>query len=1044
MDLQSLLATLQSTLSPDSNVRIASELRLVELSTQPQTGVNLAQILVEASLDVSLRQAAGFSLKKYIKERWSPFFQTFKGGQATSVEEKEQVRQLVFKGLDDPVRKVRLACAVIISDIAHPDWPDDWPTLMNQLLQLITGSPLAVDGGMRVLNDFVGIDLTEDQLLPIAREMLPHLLAILGNPQVHSPSTRARAILIFKQCVMTLFTVKDEHPAAVKAAITEIMPQWLDAFRVLLEMDVAQDVGLEAETWEGLAVRIAIFGTLEIVLNSFPSTLKSVLPTFLNLAFSNLASVSSIYHTSFLSSSSDFSPPQAVEEDSSVPADLPTLVSTIIDFVTQAARRKSVAGLFVAGDQPQALMVNAIGCAIDFGRMTTDDEDSWASDPNAFIADEDDEMVSFNVRSASLDFVVALVETFEEAGFAALWDAFKNKAAESDASRARSEEDWWKVYESALALVGAVASELLDHVQERAATGQAPTFDLGQLFSSIVPSYLGASDFPFLQGRSYVFASQFSKALPAELSNQYIDAAIAVLGEASASVPVKVSAVRALDNFFRHLGENVDPSRAALTLSRLLPLLPQTTENTLILLVDAVRSTLKAGGQVLDAATASGLVKTVLTTWFEKPEDPLLGSAIGEMFEALAKTPSPVVQQTILGEALPALTTTMTEIRTDPFSSRASSALDIVESIFDGFVAPLAPGVFAAVAGVLFEVLGATEDRDILQTGIRLLTTVVRKDVSQLLSWHDASGRSGLELVLSLVARLLDPSASESGGLFVGDLVMHLIRTAGTGLAPVLPDLLKAFVTRLATAETPSFSQSLILPFAYLIHTQADTVLSLLEGVQVASGRPALEVLLTAWCDNVDVFQGYWGLKVSTVAMVQLFSSARPSLQRIQVKGDLLLTDVNSKNPDQFPPIPFHAKALKVLLHDVQNSGEDATFAKAGGDVDAESDDGDDEWADEGGEFASGDKDLDFLSDMLGADSSLAKYMADNDSDAGGNDDGEEDLKDDPIYTLDIQQHLLSFFQQAYETNTNSFRQLAEQYLTPAEKDVLAKCLQSA
>lgn len=57
---------------------------------------------------------------------------------------------------------------------------------MSELLQLISGSPDATDGGMRVLNEFVGTDLTEDQLLPIAREMLPQLLSILGSPQVFS------------------------------------------------------------------------------------------------------------------------------------------------------------------------------------------------------------------------------------------------------------------------------------------------------------------------------------------------------------------------------------------------------------------------------------------------------------------------------------------------------------------------------------------------------------------------------------------------------------------------------------------------------------------------------------------------------------------------------------------------------------------------------------------------------------------------------------------------------------------------------------------
>lgn len=94
------------------------------------------------------------------------------------------IRQLIFASLSDPVRKIRLASAALISSIAHPDWPDDWPSLMNELLVLIEGRKDAVDGGMRVLNEFVGVDLTEDQLLPVARSLLPRLLGILGSPQV--------------------------------------------------------------------------------------------------------------------------------------------------------------------------------------------------------------------------------------------------------------------------------------------------------------------------------------------------------------------------------------------------------------------------------------------------------------------------------------------------------------------------------------------------------------------------------------------------------------------------------------------------------------------------------------------------------------------------------------------------------------------------------------------------------------------------------------------------------------------------------------------
>lgn len=51
----------------------------------------------------------------------------------------------------------------------------------------------------------------------------------------------------------------------------------------------------------------------------------------------------------------------------------------------------------------------------------------------------------------------------------------------------------WKGYEGALTLVGAISTDLLEHVQEQTEAGQAPVFDLGQLFSSVVPTYLTAS-----------------------------------------------------------------------------------------------------------------------------------------------------------------------------------------------------------------------------------------------------------------------------------------------------------------------------------------------------------------------------------------------------------------------------------------------------------------------------------------------------------------------------------------------------------------------
>ena len=52
--------------------------------------------------------------------------------------------------------------------------------------------------------------------------------------------------------------VKDQHPQAVKEATASVLPVWLEAFKVLLNIDPLQDVA-DPSNWDGLTVRIQIF-----------------------------------------------------------------------------------------------------------------------------------------------------------------------------------------------------------------------------------------------------------------------------------------------------------------------------------------------------------------------------------------------------------------------------------------------------------------------------------------------------------------------------------------------------------------------------------------------------------------------------------------------------------------------------------------------------------------------------------------------------------------------------------------------------------------
>lgn len=65
-------------------------------------------------------------------------------------------------------------------------------------------------------------------------------------------------------------------------------------------------------------------------------------------------------------------------------------------------------------------------------------------------------------------------------------------------------------------------------------------------------------------------------------------------------------------------------------------------------------------------------------------------------------------------------------------------------------------------------------------------------------------------------------------------------------------------------------------------------MLSLLESMDV-QGRPGLDILIQTWCENAETFHGFWPERISTMALIQLFVSERPSLQNLIVKGDIIV-----------------------------------------------------------------------------------------------------------------------------------------------------------
>ncbi|EPQ60043.1 ARM repeat-containing protein [Gloeophyllum trabeum ATCC 11539] len=1010
---------------------MSAELKLVELLQTPEAGLALAQLSISQGLEISIRQSACILLRKYVTERWSPYFGTFKGS-APPVEVKTQIRQAIFQGLSDPARKIRSLCARTLSTIADCDWPDEYPELLDSLINIISSdSPDAVHGAMQMFTEFIKSDLTEDQILPVLRQLLPVLLAILGAAERHSPLTRSRTISVFRQCVTALFMVKDQHPQAVKEATASVLPVWLDAFKVLLSIDPQQDVSGK-DVWDGLAIRIQIFKTLDTIYTSFPKTLTPYLQDFLNASLYHLQALLPTFTQYYLSP--DNSAPRTSEDE---PIDLAQLVCPLLDFVNNVTRGGKAKSWYEQGH-----LAELVRLMFDWMQMTSDDEESWSSNANAFVAQEEDETQVYGVRVAGFEVLATLLDRMPIQTTATFQSVVQQVVTDSRQAKELGNRDWWRPLEAALAAVGSQAESVADCIEDEVASERPKPIDIEALLTDVVPSLLGMSECPFLQGRGFVFASQYAKLLPSNLAGQYLEAAVQVIEAQDAGIPIKISAVKAVQNFCQGMEASIIIPFAPRIAADLGPFLLMTSEDTLSLVLDTVSVVLDIDdGKWLSVELASSLTSAVLDVWSKNIKDPLFISLLGEILSSLAGSNTPGTYEIVVRQALPVLSSAMGSAKPDE-SWIAESALELTTGLVEG--APdsgLGDGFFATLAPPLFMCLKSTEDRDVLQNGTACLTLIIRKDVGQLLAWSDAEGRSGLENVLTLIAKLLE-NQDESGGLFIGDLIIHLLRRAGDAVLPVLPEMLRAMVGRMSTAKTASFIQSLIIPFCFLINNQRDTVLSLLESTQI-QGRSGLDIFIQTWCENAETFQGFWPNRVSSLALCQLYTCERPSLQNLMVKGDIvvkpetsnvIMTRSRTRNmPTEFTSVPFPVKAIKLLLKDLQLGAEPTAMNAPSDAGDIDSDDGDEDWEEEEksnqgfkeDEFA-------FLSDMLGGHG----MTLENDDLLEDTDD--QDLRNDPVSQMDMQQHLVMFFKECASRNTNNFQGVAGQ-LSASEMQVLQK-----
>lgn len=338
---------------------------------------------------------------------------------------------------------------------------------------------------------------------------------------------------------------------------------------------------------------------------------------------------------------------------------------------------------------------------------------------------------------------------------------------------------------------------------------------------------------------------------------------------------------------------------------------------------------------------------------------------------------------------------------------------------------PLPPGFINAAMPKLNRLLMSTVEGEILRPGVEAVKYMLRHDHQQMFAWQD-DGKSGLEVCLVIIDRLLGPTIEDNSASEVGGLAAELVEKAGQErLGPYLPQLLQAVATRLATAEAAPFIQSLILVFARLSLVGAQDVVEFLIQVQI-NGQNGLQIVLSKWLENSVNFAGYDEIRQNVIALSKLYTLNDPRLSQTMVKGDLIVSTSSrimtrsqtKNNPDQYTAVSAQLKIIKVLIEELLSASGIQNAATAAAAAEFADEEGDDGW-----------EDVPNVLD-LGMGATKADLMAFGDGAAWGR------QRDD-----ETQAYLSDFFVKASSENIASFNELYGQ-LTDGEREKLNELAQ--
>lgn len=698
-----------------------------------------------------------------------------------------------------------------------------------------------------MLGDLVEESLSEDQFFTMARDIASTLTQIAVSEE-RKPLIRSLAISVFRGCFDLMNMVKEDHSAEVTAFAEELLKEWNPFFLAILKTRLPEadtSAGAQPAEWNSIiSLKLQAVKTLLRIRRVFPSLLLPQSTTFFTAVWEELISLLPSYETLYIEGDAQ----GRLEDVDNLPYTLDFLVLEELDFLNQCFRAAPVQaeldGQLKAHANAHEVpwMVDIMKLLVGYSRVIREEAELWDVDCSLYLAEETSVTANYTARTAAGDLLIKMGEWFNEKTIDGLFGYTKGLFPGGG----------WGNQEAALYLFVMLASDFQEINKEIPGA-------VANAYLELVDYAINRAEEPLLRARGYLVAGVLGQSYdpPAALLDRIISSI-----NAEESEVVKVACVKAINDLIDAGKVPEDRQIPIITAVQTYmngqdPEEMEEADELLVTLTGAVRAAISLNHQIA-LSTEVRSVELLFLLAKLGASNFQVSMLVTEAFEEIVISLSdPESFSRLSAIIIPTLTAAFDVGDVTADSPLVSVATELLAVVAENAPSPLPEGFVAATLPKLSGLLMKSTEGDILRSGSRTFRFLLMHDHQQVLSWQDANGRSGLEVCLHVIDRLLGPSIEDNSASEVGGLAAELVEKAGQErLGPFLPQLLQAVANRLASAHAAAIIQSLILVFARLSLNGAQDVVEFLSQIQI-NGESGLQIVMAKWLENSVSFAGY-------------------------------------------------------------------------------------------------------------------------------------------------------------------------------------------